>query len=178
MTFSPSSVSASLAAILIRHGLRVDIDKSGLSSSQYLTVDHYDETTDDYIGPEIKVRIATHAARPTYERLNGAADIEVGTHCMACTQNASDAAAWVLQRYAMEPDKRLASVLARQATKAEAARQARATHDAECAARNAAAAEDIAKLDAILVERGYVRADLGGKKWREKRAALRRQMEA
>jgi hypothetical protein len=176
MTFSPSTVSATLTAILIRHGLRVDTDRSSLSSSQYLTVDRYDEVADDYTGPELKVRLATHEARPTYERMNGAADIEIGTHSMACTENASDAAARVLRRYAMEPDKTLASVLARQATKVEAARQARVTLEAECAARDAAAAEDIARLDAILVGRGYVRAEIGGKKWREKRAALRRQM--
>ena len=58
MAFSPSAISTSLTAILLRHGLRADTDRSGLSSSQYITVDRYDDEAEDFTGPELKVRSA------------------------------------------------------------------------------------------------------------------------
>jgi len=48
-----------------------DYARSGLSEAVYITVHG------------LKVRLADHTARPTYEYLNGAADIELGRHDFA-----------------------------------------------------------------------------------------------
>lgn len=170
---TPRIAAERLAAILQRHGLSVSCHASSLSSSRYLDVTRWD-ADGECIGT-VKVRLSTHEARPTYERLNGAADIEVGTHAQAHTDNPSDGAGRILRRLGIEPDKRLVPVLARLRAEQEAAEApAQAAHQAWLERMHADEAET-ACLDAILIARGLDRATLGGKRWREKRAALRRE---
>lgn len=66
-----SRVSERIARYAEQLGYAVSTSASGISASNYL------ECWRD--GQSVRVRIANHDARPTYERINGAADIEVRT---------------------------------------------------------------------------------------------------
>lgn len=85
MTFRPNTpespirnrkIGERIARLAESMGYEVDgITESRISASCYLDLQLGDR--------ELRVRIANHEAKPTYEALNGAADIEVGNHSMA-----------------------------------------------------------------------------------------------
>ena len=60
-----------VARTFCRRCKAAEYETSGLSEAVYITVHG------------LKVRLADHTARPTYEQLNGAADIELGRHDFA-----------------------------------------------------------------------------------------------
>lgn len=80
-----------IAALIERHAEAagwdvVETAGSGLSSSRYLTLRRatsWDADGDADAHEERRVRVSDHEARPTYERLHGSADIEIGDHAMA-----------------------------------------------------------------------------------------------
>lgn len=69
--FENARIADRIARYAEQLGYAVSTSASGISASNYL------ECWRD--GRSVRVRIANHDARPTYERLNGAADIEVRT---------------------------------------------------------------------------------------------------
>lgn len=90
-----------------RMGFDVDQSASCLSASQYvvLWID----------GDRYKVRFSDHAARPTYELANGAADFEIGSHEMALEMTW----ACVLHRLGIRHSLAIAAPVARVAAAAE-----------------------------------------------------------
>lgn len=122
-------------------GLSVEVDGSSLSSSRYLKISDDEET--------IKVRIADHIAKPTYEVVNGFADYEVGPHDMGATLDWEVAAVWIAKRFNVAaPAKIVTAAEAIKAVEAQAQieRQARNEHDAASTA--ASRAEKAARLEA------------------------------
>lgn len=99
MTFSPGTAAARLAKALDRMQVDYSADGSRLSSSRYIEVYGPAGRADDHDFGTLKIRLAGHEARPTYEILNGAADYEVGTHQMAMSEHWSDAAAYIARKY-------------------------------------------------------------------------------
>jgi len=81
-------MSYQIAERIKRHaeamGLTVRMDASNLSDSYYLQITRYAGDDEDYeFRGDVRVRISSHEARPTYERLHGYADYEVGDHPMS-----------------------------------------------------------------------------------------------
>ena len=176
ITFDCRRVAHALEISLRRHGLSVGVRRSNLSSSVYI------EAGTDEIS--LRIRISSHVARPTYQVLNGSADIEVGRHQDADTANASAAAGIILRRLGMAPDARLRSTLTRQANEHAAENAQRAAATAEFHASASRHQAELNRIDAILAARGYIRDSgpdqngvstnlISGKKWRELRAKIR-----
>jgi len=166
-----STIADRLAAILERHGCIVRRTGSALSTSRYV----YASTED---GDEIKIRIADHVARPTYERDHGAADIEVGNHDMASRSGALDAAGAALSRLGVPPDARFRASVAMAAGRA--AKAARIEEAERASIVDTWRIEADAKDAAIIAwnpGRWAEIRDLPGKKGKEKRRVFRRQAE-
>lgn len=127
-TYNPAKVADAIAAILRRHAVDVGVDASALSASRYLNIAAGER--------RLRVRVSDHVARPTYEALNGTADIEIGTHDMASTSSAVHGADRILRKLAVPRDRYLRAAL----TRADIKAIERATADA--VVRKAAEARD------------------------------------
>lgn len=94
-------VAARLTAEAEALGCTVERKSSGLSEAVYLEIDIYgrDEAGDEDYAGTLKIRIADHDPKPTYERLNGSADLHIGDHQTAYIegvgQDADAASAWL-----------------------------------------------------------------------------------
>lgn len=172
--FSSRKTADALEGLLKRHGVEIERQGSGLSDSQYLNAQRWDAATEQYSDP-LKVRLSSHEAKPTYERLNGAADYEIGEHSMSHTSDAHDAAGMILRRLGIEPDKRLSTILQRQTAEREAEMAAKKSFEEEQRARNLASWADTQKIDNALAARGHDRSTMSGKDWRELRYKFRRE---
>lgn len=127
--FNPEKTAETLAIILRRHGLVVEVAFSGLSKSRYLTVAAETDT--------MRVRVSDHVAKPTYEAINGAANYEVGNHDMAATESAVYAAAAILDRVFVQHDAALRASLGRLNAAADREAEERAKIEAIVSARDA-----------------------------------------
>src|SRR5579872_999089 len=59
-------------------GAAAEMRNSNLSEAVYVEISTYDESTES--GETIKIRIADHDPRPTYQLINGHADLEIGNN--------------------------------------------------------------------------------------------------
>lgn len=121
-----------LAAHLKRCGADVSVDRSYISKSAYIHA-----STDE---ASIKIRGSDHAARPTYEALNGAADLEFGPHDMT-NGHPSDCLAPALALLGLEPDAIARRVIGACRTRDARAQAKRAEREAEEAAYRLRAAQ-------------------------------------
>lgn len=183
MTFSARSAADSLCRALDAMTVSYERRGSGLSGSQYVTVD------------DLKVRFATHEARPTYEALNGAASCEIGTHMMAASTDWKRALAYLCYTLELTPPRRYASFVAayraERLAKIERERvEASPEYRADCERRIAdRVTGDRARRDAdwrlvephLAVVKEFdarsLAGDLAGKKQRDQRRAARRRLE-
>jgi hypothetical protein len=109
MNFSPRRAADSLAKALDEMGLGYRRDMSSLSSSQYIDVTGRHDCDDD---ARLKIRFSTHAAKPTYEAMNGAADCEIGTHEHTASTDWKLALAHICRTYAVAAPARFRSFVA------------------------------------------------------------------
>lgn len=105
MPYGARKTADTIVAILRRHGATVEDRASTLSASRYLTVSLGDAS--------LRVRVSDHVARPTYEAISGAADIEIGSHDMAVTTSAVHGAARILDALRAPHDRYLRAAIAR-----------------------------------------------------------------
>jgi hypothetical protein len=104
---STHALSDELLPILGRHGVSPNkIQNSSLSNSRYMTFAHPDHED------EANVRISDHVAKPTYEKLNGVPDVEIGAHDMG--QSVLSGAHSILNKIGVSPDKQLHADLAKE----------------------------------------------------------------
>jgi len=100
MTFSPSRAAASLTKALDAMELAYWTHASGVSESRYVTTS------------DIKIRFSRHEAKPTYERLNGAAQCEIGPYGMAAGTDWKRALAYICYQLDATPPARYAKYCA------------------------------------------------------------------
>lgn len=110
-----AKASETFANIMRRHGVEPRVNRSGLSESTYFDLDHGDKS--------VRVRGSSHVAKPTYERLNGFADVEFGEHDMSAGDE-MDAAFHALRALGIEPDAELGGIVGQRNAEIEARRQA------------------------------------------------------
>lgn len=119
MTHTEIAAQADLfAKYAKRMGFDVDQSASCLSASQYvvLWID----------GDRYKIRFSDHAAKPTYELANGAADFEIGNHEMAHEWNWAEVLKRLAERHKLvipAPVARVAAAAERKRIAAEERRQ-------------------------------------------------------
>lgn len=171
--FSSRATADQLEKVLKRHGVELERSASNLSDSQYLKANYYNPTKDEW-GTPVKVRLSSHEAKPTYETLNGSADFEIGTHALSHTDNAYEAASRILARFGITPDSSVLSGAQKRAAIRETDEATQRRIEAETLKRQTDMAAETSRIDAILEQRGYNRATMSGKDWRELRYNFRK----
>lgn len=138
-----------LKRALNRSGIETYGEKgSSLSSSRYLEASIPDWSRNK-IGPleaddvrYLKIRASDHDLPPTYARLNGEADVEIGPHGSAAGETWHNATRWILDKAGVKPDLVTQRALSRVERQAKADRDAK---DTAYAAHSAAIRADLEK---------------------------------